>query len=84
MKYLSVKLFCSFVFFFSSPSFSQNIFNSKFDKIVFGCYAKDIKDFEEFVKRAKKSGLKIEKAIKELHYNPVSFEEGVRLSFLNT
>lgn len=43
-------------FFFGSPSFSQNIFNSKFDKIVFGCYAKDIKDFEEFVKWAKKSG----------------------------
>ena len=38
--------------------------------------------FVEPVKRAKKSGLKIEKAIKELNYNPVSFEEGVRLSFL--
>jgi dTDP-4-dehydrorhamnose reductase len=34
------------------------------------------------VKRAKKSGLKIDKAIRELNYQPVSFEEGVRLSFL--
>jgi hypothetical protein len=31
---------------------AQNSFNSKFEKIVFGCYAKDIKDFEDFVKRA--------------------------------
>ncbi|MDI9364966.1 MAG: SDR family oxidoreductase [Flavobacterium sp.] len=38
--------------------------------------------FVEPVKRAKKSGLKIEKAIRELNYQPVSFEEGVRLSFL--
>ncbi|MBC7651213.1 MAG: sugar nucleotide-binding protein, partial [Deinococcales bacterium] len=39
--------------------------------------------FAEPVQRAKKSGLKIDKAIKILGYNPVSFEEGVRLSFLN-
>jgi dTDP-4-dehydrorhamnose reductase len=39
--------------------------------------------FPEPVKRAKNSGLKIDKAIKELGYEPVSFEEGVRLSFSN-
>lgn len=38
--------------------------------------------FVEPVIRAKKSGLKIDKAIRELNYQPVSFEEGVRLSFL--
>lgn len=38
--------------------------------------------FVEPVKRAKKSGLKIDKAIRELNYLPVSFEEGIRLSFL--
>jgi dTDP-4-dehydrorhamnose reductase len=38
--------------------------------------------FVEAVKRAKKSGLKIDKAIRELNYQPISFEEGVRLSFL--
>lgn len=38
--------------------------------------------FVEPVKRAKRSGLKIDKAIRELNYEPVSFEEGVRLSFL--
>jgi dTDP-4-dehydrorhamnose reductase len=37
--------------------------------------------FPEPVIRAKRSGLKIDKAISELHYQPVSFEEGVRLSF---
>lgn len=37
--------------------------------------------FIEPVKRAKKSGLKIDKAIATLGYSPVSFEEGVRLSF---
>jgi dTDP-4-dehydrorhamnose reductase len=37
--------------------------------------------FPEPVRRAKRSGLKIEKAIAELNYNPVSFEEGVRLTF---
>ncbi len=37
--------------------------------------------FPEPVKRAKKSGLKIEKAQQELGYNPVSFEEGIRLTF---
>lgn len=37
--------------------------------------------FPEPVKRAKRSGLKIEKAQQELGYNPVSFEEGVRLTF---
>ncbi|MCW3110557.1 MAG: family oxidoreductase [Segetibacter sp.] len=37
--------------------------------------------FPEPVKRAKRSGLKIDKAQRELGYNPVSFEEGVRLTF---
>lgn len=39
--------------------------------------------FPEPVSRAKKSGLKIDKAIKELNYKPHSFEEGVRKSFIN-
>ncbi len=37
--------------------------------------------FIEPVKRAKRSGLKIDKARQILGYNPVGFEEGVRLSF---
>lgn len=37
--------------------------------------------FPEIVKRAKKSGLKIEKAFTILGYQPQSYEEGVRLSF---
>jgi len=37
--------------------------------------------FPEPVKRAKQSGLVIDKARKELGYEPVSFEEGVRMSF---
>jgi dTDP-4-dehydrorhamnose reductase len=37
--------------------------------------------FTEPVRRAKRSGLKIEKARRELGYSPVSFEEGVRLNF---
>ena len=37
--------------------------------------------FPEPVKRAKRSGLKIDKAIAELNYNPLSFEEGVRKTF---
>ncbi|SKA12159.1 SDR family oxidoreductase [Sediminibacterium ginsengisoli] len=37
--------------------------------------------FPERVKRAKRSGLKIDKARKLLGYNPVLFEEGVRRSF---
>ncbi len=37
--------------------------------------------FPEPVRRAKRSGLKIEKAIRELNYTPVSFEQGVRLTF---
>ncbi|MBC7588942.1 MAG: SDR family oxidoreductase [Chitinophagaceae bacterium] len=37
--------------------------------------------FPEPVKRAKKSGLVIDKARKELGYEPVCFEEGVRRSF---
>lgn len=36
--------------------------------------------FPEKVKRAQRSGLKIDKAIKILQYKPVSFAEGVRLS----
>lgn len=37
--------------------------------------------FPEPVKRSKKSGLLIHKAIMELNYNPLSFEEGVKKSF---
>lgn len=37
--------------------------------------------FPETVKRAKRSGLKIDKAINILNYQPVSFEEGVRITF---
>ena len=37
--------------------------------------------FPEPVRRAKKSGLKIDKAIAELNYQPHSFEDGVRKSF---
>jgi len=37
--------------------------------------------FPEPVRRAKKSGLQIQKAIRELDYDPVSFEEGIRLTF---
>jgi dTDP-4-dehydrorhamnose reductase len=37
--------------------------------------------FPEPVKRAKKSGLNIDKAIAQLNYNPVSFEEGIHLTF---
>jgi len=37
--------------------------------------------FPETVKRAKRSGLKIDKAVKKLGYQPVSFEEGVRITF---
>jgi dTDP-4-dehydrorhamnose reductase len=37
--------------------------------------------FPEPVKRAKKSGLKIDKAIADLGYQPHSFEEGVQLTF---
>ncbi|MFY7900276.1 MAG: sugar nucleotide-binding protein, partial [Chitinophagaceae bacterium] len=37
--------------------------------------------FVEKVRRAKKSGLKIDKAMQQLQYQPVSFEEGIRLTF---
>ncbi len=37
--------------------------------------------FPEPVRRAKKSGLNITKAINQLSYQPVTFEEGVKLSF---
>ncbi|MBS1642289.1 MAG: SDR family oxidoreductase [Bacteroidetes bacterium] len=40
-----------------------------------------LETFPEPVKRAKKSGLKIDKAKTVLQYNPVSFAEGVKLSF---
>ncbi|MBL0882151.1 MAG: SDR family oxidoreductase [Chitinophagaceae bacterium] len=38
--------------------------------------------FPEPVRRAKKSGLYIDKAIRELNYTPHSFEDAVKLSFL--
>ena len=37
--------------------------------------------FPELVQRAKFSGLKIDKAVQELGYDPVDFEKGVQLSF---
>lgn len=37
--------------------------------------------FAEPVKRAKRSGLKIDKARRELQYEPVSFEEGIKRTF---
>jgi len=39
--------------------------------------------FAEPVKRSKRSGLKIDKARKLLGYEPVSFEEGIQLTFKN-
>ena len=56
MWYLRINLSIFFVFLFCYVCFSQSTFNTKFEKIIFGCYAKDIKDFEDFVNRAKKSG----------------------------
>jgi dTDP-4-dehydrorhamnose reductase len=44
--------------------------------------AVDSNSFPEPVKRAKQSGLKIDKARKVLNYKPHSFAEGVRKSFL--
>jgi dTDP-4-dehydrorhamnose reductase len=41
----------------------------------------DAASFPEPVKRAKKSGLKIEKARQILDYNPVAFTEGIALTF---
>ena len=38
--------------------------------------------FVEKVRRAKRSGLTIQKAINAIDYSPVSFEEGIRLSLL--
>ena len=55
---------------------------AKLLKISNECIEKvDSSSFPEPVRRAKKSGLKIQKAIEELNYQPLSFEEGVRLSF---
>ena len=57
MRHSKIALLCILVFFVNGYySFSQNTFNNKFERIVFGCYSRDIKDFEDFVKRAKKSG----------------------------
>lgn len=49
-------LLLSVFFLIAQFSFSQNNLNSKFEKIVFGCYTSNIKEFEDFVIRAKKSG----------------------------
>jgi hypothetical protein len=35
---------------------AQYSFNMNFEKIVFGCYTSDIKEFEDFAERAKQSG----------------------------
>jgi dTDP-4-dehydrorhamnose reductase len=53
----------------------------KFDTQLIECVTSDT--FNEPVRRAKRSGLKIEKAKKILGYNPVSFEEGIQLTFNN-
>jgi len=37
-------------------SFAQKALDQRFEKIVFGCYTEDIRDFEEFAIRAKVSG----------------------------
>ena len=52
----SVLICLSLIFATRNNASAQNSFNSKFEKIVFGCYAKDIKEFEDFAKRAKQSG----------------------------
>ncbi len=41
----------------------------------------DSENFPEPVKRAKKSGLTCDRAKRELGYQPISFEEGIRLTF---
>ena len=47
-------LICLLLFFATrTNALAQNSFNSKFEKIVFGCYASDIKEFEEFSKTGK-------------------------------
>lgn len=57
MRYLKIAVLCMFVLLVDGDySYSQNTFNNKFEKIVFGCYTGDIKDFEDFAKLAKKSG----------------------------
>jgi len=53
----------------------------KLDTRLIECVTSDT--FIEQVQRAKRSGLKIEKAGKILGYEPVSFEEGIQLTFNN-
>ncbi len=55
-KFLKYQFIALILFINCFNSISQTTFNSKFEKVVFGCYAKDIADFEDFVKRAKQSG----------------------------
>ena len=56
-KLVKSLLICSLLFIsIRTNSSGQKVFNSKFEKIIFGCYATDIKDFERFVIRAKESG----------------------------
>ena len=45
-----------FLSFYLHVSGKENVLNSKFDKIIFGCYTENLKDFEEFALRAKLSG----------------------------
>jgi hypothetical protein len=52
----SLLIYMLLVFATSIAASAQNSFNGKFEKIVFGCYARDIKEFEEFARRAKQSG----------------------------
>jgi hypothetical protein len=57
MKHIRTSAFCVLLLLvFVSNSFSQTTLNDKFEKIVFGSYTRNIKDFEDFVQRAKKSG----------------------------
>lgn len=57
LNFSRATLIMGFIFFAALRNlYSQTLFNSKFDKIIFGSYATDIKEFEEFAKRAKQSG----------------------------
>jgi len=57
MKYFQTALTClALLLLHPVNSHAQNAFNESFEKIVFGCYAGNLDDFEVFVQRAKASG----------------------------
>jgi hypothetical protein len=56
IKKLAYMHWILFLAVFPGKLFSQTTLNAKFEKIIFGCYASNIKDFEDFVIRAKQSG----------------------------